>query len=646
MIFKKELDEYPLLPIPGISEEELKGYHGYVAAVRIDTLPRSGQMLIVDVFSGRSRKKLALRFVSDGHTFQVAQEIPAKQWTQRIPENLLHRESAASTKQDEKIVREFLGKESYWCGFTSGVVRVISGFASDVMGRARQKAAERKFELTKQHFAMYPALPVDLPLYCDAHIFKREYIFITALDKGKRHGRCSGCGRRFSAPRETRSGQRTTCPKCGAAAVYRGDWTSAVEEHEQICVAAKVDGQLLLRWTNVLRYITTDAGKSYTFDDYAYNLYLHTPQGPKTYFYKYINRPYYYGPDWYRGNLGDFCYDSTYVYTDNLADVFGERYYNVNLQKGLAGRDAEIPFAVLLNSLRDIPAAEYLFRLGMPSLAASAKNLMRGDVSGTHPSFTGVLGVSKQFMPLYQRYDVTVTEHLVIKAYGKWVSPDAFEAYRALEIERDRTDAARELLQTMSFERFVRYFTQQKQTHPRIQISRLLILYRDYIQMSEALGVDLSHKAVRFPADCMKAHDQISTRFNEIKHEAENKLFAKKASALYEQLHVTEYAKDGLCVVLPQKRSDLITEGQSLNHCVGLDSYFKNHIAGTRMIFFIRKAGDPAKPFFTMELDMTSFRILQLYGFGDCSAPADVRKFAEGYAKRLARANMTAARAS
>ncbi len=644
MIFKKELNDYPILPFPDMSEEETKGY-SYVAAAKIAKLPCSGRMLIVDIFSSQSQK-LTLRFASDGHTFQVTQEIPSTQWMQRIPENLLHRESAASTKEDEQIARQYLGKDSYWLGFTSGIVSAISCFASEVMGRSRKKAAERKFELRKQHFAMYPALPADLPVYCDSHVFKREYIFITALDKGKRHGRCSGCGCRFQAPREARSGQSTICPKCGASAVYRGEWTSAVEEHERICVAAKVDGQLLLRWANVLRYITTDAGKSYIFDDYAYNLYLHTSQGPKTYFYKYINRPFFYGPDWYRGNFGDFCYDSTYVYTENLTEVFGERYYNVHLQDGLAKCDKEIPFAALLNSLRDVPAAEYLFKLGMPSLAAKAKSILSSTEDDVRPSFTGVLGISKQFLPMYQRYDVTFSEHLVIKSYGKWISPDVFEGYRTFKIKRDHIDIARELLQTISFEQFVRYFTRQMKEHPRVPIGRLLIQYRDYIQMSEALGVDLSHKAVRFPSDCTKSHNQISLRFNEIKCEAENNLFAVKATALYEQLHLKEFIKDELCVVLPQNRSDLITEGQSLNHCVGLDSYFKNHIAGIRMIFFIRKADNPTKPFFTMELDMTSYRILQLYGFGDRSAPANVKNFAESYVRRLARVNMPAVKGS
>ena len=161
--------------------------------------------------------------------------------------------------------------------------------------------------------------------------------------------------------------------------------------------------------------------------------------------------------------------------------------------------------------------------------------------------------------------------------------------------------------------------------------------------MSQALGVDLSHKSVRFPADCAAAHDQIIPRFNAVKYEAEDNLFEVKTFPIYEQYGLEDYQYGDLRMVLPRKRTDLITEGQTLNHCVGSESYFKNHIAGTRMIFFVRKAKEPEKPYFTMELDMADFRICQLYGFGDCSAPPEIRKFAERFALHVSRSKMVAA---
>ena len=53
------------------------------------------------------------------------------------------------------------------------------------------------------------------------------------------------------------------------------------------------------------------------------------------------------------------------------------------------------------------------------------------------------------------------------------------------------------------------------------------------------------------------------------------------------------------------------------------------------MIFFVRKADDPEKPFFTMEMDVTDGRIKQLYGFGDCSAPKEVRAFADAFSRHV-----------
>ena len=192
----------------------------------------------------------------------------------------------------------------------------------------------------------------------------------------------------------------------------------------------------------------------------------------------------------------------------------------------------------------------------------------------------------------------------------------------------------------MSFSRFVHYFSKQKRLNPKQRAEYIISRYRDYIDMSEGLRVDLSHKGIRFPKNCVEAHDQILPRFNAKKQEAEDNSFTAAVKTIYESLRLTAFEKDGFCIVLPQKRSDLTTEGQSLNHCVGGDGYYKNHIAGTRLIFFVREVKDRAKPFFTMEVDMQEYRIRQLYGFGDCSAPPNVRKFAETFVKKLAPAKV------
>ena len=168
----------------------------------------------------------------------------------------------------------------------------------------------------------------------------------------------------------------------------------------------------------------------------------------------------------------------------------------------------------------------------------------------------------------------------------------------------------------------------------------MVIEYNDYIKMSKALHVDLSHKSVMFPADIFEAHKTITARYNEVMHEIEmikgkelDQEFNKRVNEHYSRLGLTGFQRDGFRIVLPQKRTDLIAEGQSLNHCVGGESYYKKCMIGVNMIFFVRKDDNPEKPYFTMEMDVTTGKIIQLYGFGDCSAPKEVRAFANAFAQ-------------
>ena len=78
-----------------------------------------------------------------------------------------------------------------------------------------------------------------------------------------------------------------------------------------------------------------------------------------------------------------------------------------------------------------------------------------------------------------------------------------------------------------------------------------------------------------------------------------------------------------------------MVEGQSLGHCVGSKRYSENHMKGTSMIFFVRKRENVEKSFFTLQVDMERYRIVQLHGKGNCQAPADVRRFAEQFVKAL-----------
>ena len=154
--------------------------------------------------------------------------------------------------------------------------------------------------------------------------------------------------------------------------------------------------------------------------------------------------------------------------------------------------------------------------------------------------------------------------------------------------------------------------------------------------MAQDLKSDMTKRAILEPRNLKERHDLLAARVNELKSRPDDERFQR---AIDEGLYgwAQDYANDSYRVVYPMKRSDLTTEGQCLNHCVGGQAYFERHILGHQMVFFIRKVSAPDKPYFTAEIDMNAGRILQLYGFGDCSAPREVRTFTEGFARAVLR---------
>jgi len=635
MLIKSELGQISVQKCPNYSSKKKKEDFIYCAAAQIIDLPRGGEVLVIDVFE-KINSELRMRFFSDGKNFIICKEWPAATWFKSKPSELLRQVSVYSyrsveaTDKNVKAVHEFLkgGQHSFFC-YPDGILGEMDSFAYGFYERRRETTWNNKQALMEEHFKMFPAYPADLEEYCDNKVFGNTYFFISKIEKEKREALCGHCKQKFEVDRETKPGNMGICPKCNMPGKYRGAWINGETKRDkaEICITHKVDDQLLIRWTKIWRsFVNTE--RKYVFEDYYRNLYLKTPKGPVIYAYDYKSIMGY-GYDWRRQKNGYVNYKYTFVYPNNLQEVFGEKYYNVNLQTGLQNA-GKISFAHLLDNLKNVPPAEYLFKMGLLALASDYIDWRVGEEAGL-----SALGIHKQYLPMYQRFNINRAEHEIIRASKTFVSEDSFEKFRLLQFNSPLDFAdVKKLLNTISFERFVNYFHKQMIITENKYLHEVLILYRDYLSMSEALKVDMSRKAIRFPRNIKDAHDQLLPRFNQIKYKADNKEFRQAVkNGLYAGMRA--FNKDGYCIVFPALRSDIISEGQSLGHCVGNENYYKNHIAGTKMIFFVRKAAEKTKPFYTMEIDMQARKISQLYGFKDKPAPPEVKKFANEFLKRL-----------
>ena len=217
--------------------------------------------------------------------------------------------------------------------------------------------------------------------------------------------------------------------------------------------------------------------------------------------------------------------------------------------------------------------------------------------------------------------------------------------WRALKLESWKDGDVKEILNRVSFARFLNYIEKQKNIIGQTANS-CVALWKDYLHMCAGLHVDISDKSVQTPKNIKVAHDQLLEEYKVVEAQERAKKDMERAAALqkdyaaaineiYSYRTMADYAKNGLQIVLPVDVADLVREGASLGHCVGRAGYAERTIRGESCIVFIRESTDLDKPFYTMEYDLHDRRIRQLYGKGNKAATPAVRQFAEAYIKAI-----------
>lgn len=157
----------------------------------------------------------------------------------------------------------------------------------------------------------------------------------------------------------------------------------------------------------------------------------------------------------------------------------------------------------------------------------------------------------------------------------------------------------------------------------KIGIPRSLGYWRDYITAAEKIDYDITNKAVLFPPDIEKAHDRAVTM---VRYKADEKL-RKSFENLAEKYSDYRFEKDGICIRIAKEENELIVEGKILCHCVG--GYGKSHIGG-KSIFFVRRANEPQRPWYTLQVNLKTGQQIQLHGYQndrDTPIPQEVKDF-------------------
>lgn len=184
--------------------------------------------------------------------------------------------------------------------------------------------------------------------------------------------------------------------------------------------------------------------------------------------------------------------------------------------------------------------------------------------------------------------------------------------------------------------RTVRYLKRQR-TKDRRADRHIL---DDYWRIARGEGYDLADEHVRFPKDLLRAHDRV-TEERRVREEAQrardraekNEKLREAFAARLEALAPLAWQRGGILIRPCAAPEELDAEGKALSHCVA--TYKDKHASGKTAIFFVRKASEPDKPWFTLELKLDDFTVVQNRGKCNCARPKAVEAFEAAWLEHI-----------
>lgn len=161
----------------------------------------------------------------------------------------------------------------------------------------------------------------------------------------------------------------------------------------------------------------------------------------------------------------------------------------------------------------------------------------------------------------------------------------------------------------MSVEQTRNYLERQKkEQYKNSSIRAIINQYKDYILMCEKLHKDTDDQMIFKPRELKKRHDQCVNQIEEARAKVQadeyTKMYPEAEKVLGEIAPLLDYKGDKYEIITPKRIVDIVIEGRILHHCVGsTDRYFDRIKSHETYICFLRKANEPDKPFYTIEVE-------------------------------------------
>lgn len=483
--------------------------------------------------------------------------------------------------------------------------------------------------------------------------------YMACMDDGgkKRYTAFCECGKTFEPP-VRKSGTYVICPHCGRRVrlrdVRRSGWWG---DHKVVALLQKCSvgymQRIFLVYKRARFYEDCTATVEIDFEEEQRDvvgadgfkdgrfLSYHQKRGTDWYI---AGAGYVHGSGWCAWRAEDGPMET---FPGNLAEVLAGGKFQYSQLAIAAAHQKVNPFDYL-RRYENYPEVERLYKAGLYKFAWEymTKHVERGRNAWAYLTSPKDYGLVTQgdFAEAAEK-DYGIAELMARKRIRGWEFSDADEKAAAVAFMREVNWQQGDRFEHsfITNRSLFGYWREQREGYrgrnqtEEYALQNFFVDYNDYVTCCIELRYDLTDTAISRPHNFQEMHDRVTSLVRDLraKREAEK---LKGVQAVYEQLHdLIEWTDGKLLVRMAHDAGDLIREGREMQHCVG--TYGRRVAEGQCFILFIRRAAEPDKAFYTVEIkpDLTRLKIVQCRGYRNSDRSAEERAEVEAFLARYER---------
>lgn len=514
----------------------------------------------------------------------------------------------------------------------------------------KKRSMEKRGELMDEDYRLCPeALPEGLIDYIRREVLPEDRVII--YKRGNVNGICTVCGTQVHARgRRFTQSAYATCPNCGARVicVLEDGCAFAANYIENIVAVQKgTDGETVFFRQWLLH--RDNSARWEHIEDFLQETVRYAIRGNKTAKWQKQGKESYYMrteryelDEWTRWQDNRIYDGSYFFYPTGIEEALsGTAMQYADLEGYLEERGHNKNPIYFLEYHARYPVIEFLWKAGYRNIVHNRifgmdrenRNAILWERKKLKECFKFPLRILKLMPPeewslndiqrvndLWEKYGGKVTDteiRLVLQSkvdIQLWSRATTYaNAGRILKYIKNQTDKRKE----------------KNPDKRSISQNDTAQAYRDYLQECEQLHLDLHDKEILFPKDLTAAHNRTMEQVKFERNKADQEKFQKAV----EKLEKFAWSEGEFFIRPAREQMELTAEGKALHHCVG--GYIKRMAEGETAIFFLRKANEPDKPFYTLELQKQ--RVIQCRTEHNASYDrnTDVKKFVDMWMEKV-----------